>query len=332
MKEMANTQVLTKATKNTTKRTFKTASGVEVKSVATVNDRIHLTFHIPESLRPLSELTIELSAVSHVNSANNTQELQSSLEMVEADRVEQVELVILPEAVTTPKLETSEPISIQILKSKPQEADSFEEVVPFFSLQLKNSASVYQVGSSFLSDIEKGNKHFGFSNMSKKMDDLHLLVYGSFINYSLKQPVLIIVRDINDAAFDKYRNNFTQGTLWKWKTFDWGNICFIDYEQINLHNEEFNQLDLGFITYDFAAILWALPSKNVQDRLQKASLAILSKISSVTMIANYGETNNKELKNSESYYKCFNIPLKGILFGEQIKKVVNKRSKILGIF
>jgi hypothetical protein len=116
------------------------------------------------------------------------------------------------------------------------------------------------------------------------------------------------------------------------ETFDWGNICFIDYEQINLHNEEFNQLDLGFITYDFAAILWALPSKNVQDRLQKASLAILSKISSVTMIANYGETNNKELKNSESYYKCFNIPLKGILFGEQIKKVVNKRSKILGIF
>jgi hypothetical protein len=204
-------------------------------------------------------------------------------------------------------------------KAKIKETEDVNDVVPFLTLQLKNSHSVYKVGTTFLNDINKGNKHFGFSSLTKNQNDMHLLVYGSFINFSLKRPVLIVVKDINDPRFDKFRKHFTDGALWKWKTCDWGNLCFIDYKQINEYSEEFNNLDLDFITNEFSAVLWALPDSNIQVELQKASLSILSKISSVTIVACYGKTKTSDLKKSVEYYQCFNIPLKGVLAEEELK-------------
>jgi hypothetical protein len=287
---------------------------------------IQLTFHIPQDMRIRAEVIIEVRSIPHDSIVDD----ESYIELESPKKTEALNILEFDEN-CEPIISTSEKIEINSVSVATAEVLSYigevkveiseiiDDVIPFFSLNLKNSESVYKIGTSFLKDISKGHKHFGFISLSKYPDDLHLLVYGSFINYSLKQPVLIVVRDMNDKSLDRYRQNFTEGTLWKWKTIDWGNVCLIDYNQINCHSEEFKNSNLNFITQGFAAVLWALPSGDVQNELQKGSLEILSKINSVTYIVSKGETKNKILKKSAAYYQCFNIPLKGILIGEGLK-------------
>jgi hypothetical protein len=198
--------------------------------------------------------------------------------------------------------------------------EKLNEINPFISLKLKNPESIYKIGTSYVSDIQKGYKHFGFANLTKQTNDLHLLAYGSFINYSLKKSVLIIVRDLNDKSFDKYRMNFTPGTLWNWRTSEWGNVCLVDYKQIFKHEENFNQMNLELITHEFSAVLWALPAIDVQGELKKAALPVLGKMDCVTFVTRYGDTRNEDLKKSAEYYKCFNISLKGVIAEDAIVK------------
>lgn len=276
---------------------------------------LQLTFHIPDGMRVKADVVLELSKV-----------VNSSLSIKNEPVVElgKPEILVVHEAPEAAVPLESQSVAADLIAPAAAEVkihinELANDVIPFFSLKLKNSASVYKIGTSYLKDIANGQKHFGFVSMSKQLDDLPLLVYASFINYSLKKPVLIVVKDINDKAFDKFRANFTKGTLWKWQTNDWGNLCFIDYKQINKYTEELKQLDLSFITDEFVSVLWALPSGNVQDELQKSSLNIISKISSVTFVICKGETKNNDFKKSAAYYQCFDIAIKGILIGENLK-------------
>jgi hypothetical protein len=122
-----------------------------------------------------------------------------------------------------------------------------------------------------------------------------------------------VVQNLKDKHWDQYRSNFRQGTLWKWKTCDWGNVCLIDYVQIGDHLEDFQNPDLNFIAKEFAAILWSLPKENFQSKIKTTRKNILKEISSITFIVESGKTTLKELKEAESYYQWFEVPVKGIL-------------------
>lgn len=279
---------------------------------------LQLTFHIPEGMKVSADIVLEMTKIEKTNVQIIKQAI-TDIEIPKLVSFEDGESSALSLAPISDELLDIVEIAPESVDVKIQVREVDEAVIPFFSLKLKNSPSVYKIGTTFLKDIEVGKKHFGFAALSKNIDDSHVLVYASFINYSLKKPVLIIVKDINDKAFDQYRGAFTKGTLWKWETHDWGNLCFIDYKQINQCAEEFKHVDLDFISNEFVAVLWALPAGDVQDELQKSSLCVLSKINSVTFVICSGETKSNDLKKSTAYYQCFDIPLKGVLIGESLK-------------
>lgn len=184
---------------------------------------------------------------------------------------------------------------------------------PLFSLSLNNQSELYKVGRSFVEDIANNKTQFGFASLTDGANDNSLLAYGSFINFTLKRSVLLVVRDLNDKSWDEYRKNFTPGTLWKWNCCDWGDLCLIDYEEIAKHAESFNTFDFNIVADEFAAILWSLPTGDLHKSIPKSAFNILQKINSVTLILNQGKTLGKELKDTIAYYKCFSIPVKGVL-------------------
>lgn len=190
-----------------------------------------------------------------------------------------------------------------------------EEVVafPFFTLSIKNQPELFKVGKSFINDIAQNRNQFGFTSLFNGGNEKYLLAYASYINYTLKRPVLIVVKNLLDNSFDQYRQNFTPGTLWKWNTWDWGNLCFIDYSQISAHAESFNLLDFKVITDEFVAVLWSLPEGDLNNYIPRNAFSILEKVSSITMIVSKGKTIIKNLKKAVNYYQCFGIPVKGIL-------------------
>lgn len=187
------------------------------------------------------------------------------------------------------------------------------EIFPFFSLVIKNQAELFRVGTSFVNDIEKGQKQFGFASLSKESNEKHLLAYAGFINFTLKSSVLIVVKDLNDKVWDQYRGNFTAGTLWKWNCSDWGGLCFIDYKQIALHADSFNRADFGEISSRFSSVMWSLPDGELHDFIPQNAISILGKINSVTFVASAGETPMRKLMKMRAYYQCFGIPVKGVL-------------------
>lgn len=265
-----------------------------------------LMFYIPDNVRARAEL------ISKVEASMDEFLLEEIL--VEETKPAKEETKIYLDLTT----DEHAPLFKKIEKEVKEEITRPErEIIPFFSLELEDPAAVYNVGTSFLKDIAEGKKHFGFCMMADAINDLHLLVYGSFINYSSKKSVLIVVRDINDKSFDKFRMNFTNGSLWKWKTCEWGNVCLVDYKQISGYAEEFKYLDLDFLTEEFSAVLWALPAGNKKNAPEEDSLNVLSKINSVTFVVGRGRTKSKDLEKMAKRYECFNIPAKGILIGEE---------------
>lgn len=197
------------------------------------------------------------------------------------------------------------------LKEKTE--DFVDEKFPFFSLTIKNQAEVFRVGTSFVNDIQKGQKQFGFSSLFKDSNESHILSYASFVNYTLKSPVLIVVKDLSDKTWDQYRGNFTAGSLWKWNCSDWSGLCFIDHKQIALHANSFNNVDFDEISKPFSAIMWSLPEGDLSNSISKNAISILQKINSVTFLIKEGETSGRKLMEMHSYYKCFGIPVKGVL-------------------
>lgn len=188
-----------------------------------------------------------------------------------------------------------------------------EEIFPFFSLPLKNQAELVRIGKSFIADVERGQKSFGFSSLEEGSTEQHLLAFAGFLNFSLKAPVLMVVSSFKDSCWEQFKDNFTEGTLWKWKTHDWANLCIVDHEQINMHGDSFNSLDFNIITKEFGAILWSLPKSNVEKTFPKNTFSIMEKVNSITFLANKAESSITELKKSVFYYDCFGIKLKGVL-------------------
>lgn len=202
---------------------------------------------------------------------------------------------------------------------KPPFIEKMNEEFPLLSLPIKNQSELYKIGKSFISDIEKGLSVFGFASVSKNDCEKHLLAYGSFIHYTLKRPVLIIVEDLSACSWDKYRKNFSMGSLWSWECSDWSGLCFVDYSQIKKHADRFNFLNFGSVTNEFAAVIWSLPLAPLDNVFPKNAISILEKINSITLLVKKGETLARDLKQVVSYYQSFEIPLKGILTEGEVK-------------
>lgn len=203
------------------------------------------------------------------------------------------------------------------LRSNIEAEEVVKEIIPFFSLSIKNQSELFKVGKSLIKDITQGHKNFGFTSLYKECNEKHLLAYGSYINYTLKLPVLIVVKDLNDKKWDQYRENFTNGTLWKWNCCDWGALCFIDYNQVRNHSDSFNHVNFEVFTKGFSAILWSLPEGDLNDFIPQNAFRILEKINSITLVMRKGKTLIQNLKKVGAYYQRFGIPVKGVLTLEE---------------
>ncbi len=192
-----------------------------------------------------------------------------------------------------------------------------EIIAPFLSLNIQNAPATYAVVKSYLSDISAGKKNFGFTSLGKNINDLTILGIGSCISYSMDNaPVLMVVNNINAPEWDKYRASFSSGQLGKWKTYDWANLCLIDYNEILSNSMESIQLDLKIINEEFTSVLWTLPSIEQSNSLKQFYITVFKNLDSVALIVPKLPVEFKKIAKIESFYSSIGIRLKGILKGE----------------
>jgi hypothetical protein len=191
-----------------------------------------------------------------------------------------------------------------------------EIIAPFLSLNISNAPAIYAVVKTYLSDISSGKKNFGFTSVAKNVDDLTILGIGSCISYSMdNSPVLMVVNNINSPEWDKYRSSFSIGQLGKWKTYDWANLCFIDYNEILSNSMESIQFDLKVINEEFSSVLWALPSIEQSNNLKQFYITVFKNLDSVALILPKLPVDYKKISKIEKFYSSIGVRLKGILKG-----------------
>lgn len=270
----------------------------------------HLVFNIPTSVPEFFASALLGQEMIH---NETTSEYSASLDigLSEIIHEEVVSREIIPEL--------GGPAPREIFREQAVEEEIVEEVYPFSSLKIKNQMELFRIGKTFVKDIEQGQKQFGFASLSNCYCEEQLLAYGSFINYTLKRPVLIVVKDLKDKFWDQYRANFSKGTIWKWNCSDWGNLCFVDYAQINSQSSGTNSLNFEIIAKDFAAVMWALPRTDVNAHVPRNALNILEKMNSITFVLKKGKALAKDAKKAAAYYQCFGISVKGFLTEEKVK-------------
>jgi hypothetical protein len=206
-------------------------------------------------------------------------------------------------------------IKATIIEKMPSKKEEFEkiDVVPFSEIKMKNTPEVYKVTKSFIRDIEEGKKSFGFLSVGYEMSDLSLLGIASCLSYSRNNSaILLIVKNLGSSEWDKYRKKFNMGNLGDWKTFEWGNLCLIDYKELN-SSQKIHPIDFNFIYSEFDAILWSVPENGKELKQNEIYLDILRSLDSITIQLKLQQVALKELKKIEYHYKSLGIPLKGIL-------------------
>ena len=196
-----------------------------------------------------------------------------------------------------------------------------KDVVPFLELNIKNAPSVYAITKSYIEDIkQKNKKNFGFTSANTNVSDLILLGIGSCISYSLdNMPVLLVVNNTMSPDWDKYRKNFTPGTIGRWKTYDWGNICLLDYNEILSTSLESPQIDLKIINEEFGSVLWSLPPIEQSENLKQFYISVFKSLDSVAMVIPELPAKFSEVEKIQKFYSSIGVPLKGILNGGKKK-------------
>lgn len=184
---------------------------------------------------------------------------------------------------------------------------------PFNELKMKNTAEVYKIAKSFISDLEKGKKSFGFVSAAKECDDLHMIGIASCVSYARdNSSVLLVVNDLESSEWSKYKKYFTAGKLGEWDTCEWGSLCLLDYGELLFSNKSTN-FDLKFIYSEFDALFWAIPDDNKLCNLRETYLDVLKSLDSISIVIKPKVTTMTEVKKIQEHFHSLGIPLKGVL-------------------
>jgi hypothetical protein len=189
---------------------------------------------------------------------------------------------------------------------------------PFLSLKLASSPDFYKISKTFLDDVEKGVKHFGFHRLQHELKESFISIFASFISYSKNNiPVLIVVDDFEMEDWKKIKKNFSIGSIGMCRCYDWGNVTILERKQIlRSGNVNFKSV-YDLINDQFDVVFWSIGSQGVLNEYSSFSFFVLEAISSVTLISPKDKTFINEVMNNNKFYNEYKIPIKGILYGER---------------
>jgi hypothetical protein len=211
------------------------------------------------------------------------------------------------------------------VKSKIKEAllnetvlERHNTVVPFLELKIKNAHSIYAITKSYIDDLKLNKKNFGFTAHSDLVDDKVLLGLGSCISYSNENmPVMLVVNNLMESCWDPYRKYFTPGLIGQWKSYEWGNLCLIDYNEILSKSMNSTQIDFKVINDEFGAVLWTLPPVKQSVSLKQFYISVFKQLDSVALVVPKLPASFEEVRKVEKFYSSMGVPLKGILNGDK---------------
>jgi|GEM_PF-707410 len=199
----------------------------------------------------------------------------------------------------------------------PEISEKLVEAIPFNELVLSNKVDILKIAKSFISDIEKDLNIFSFKGIkAKKEVDDSIVSIASTVSYLRNNSsVLLFLENFSHSSVAKYRKKMTPGSLGRFKTYEWGNVCIIDLSESDQSKISIQKIDLEILFNEFDAIFWNMGDDENQNN-SNLMLTLLGISKSWTMVLNQSKSTYKEIQKAQKHFENFGINLKGIMKSE----------------
>jgi hypothetical protein len=186
------------------------------------------------------------------------------------------------------------------------------------------------VGSSFLKDFNSGLKSFSFSSSGLKEErEKSVLGILSFFNYHEDLRICVITNDLKESFYNKIAVNaqkregqvFDEELFYEFYTGEGFEIIeFKELKRVEKKITAYNFEDfLDQILNSFDLVLWDLPEIEILDSNKELYFPVIRSLDSVSFIVGKNVSKISEINEMVSYFKRYQIPIKGLLLSEPHK-------------
>jgi hypothetical protein len=200
-----------------------------------------------------------------------------------------------------------------------------------FYYRAKDHMELYKVGSSYLKDFNSGLKSFSFASCGLDLQrEKSVLGITSFFNYHEDINICVVTRDVANSFYSaiaenlsvKAREIFDEDLTYDVHHaggFDLVELSELKKVERKLRNYDFEHfLDHLLDSYDL--ILWDLPALEVLDSNKELYFPIIRSLDNVSFIVGKNKSKVSEINSMVSYFKRYQIQIKGLLFSEESPK------------
>ncbi|MCF8060594.1 MAG: hypothetical protein K9K67_14930 [Bacteriovoracaceae bacterium] len=194
----------------------------------------------------------------------------------------------------------------------------------------KDHVELFKVGSSFLKDFRSGLKSFSFSSIGLKEErEKSVLGILSFFNYHEDVNICVVTPSLMDSYYSKIATKahkkearvFDEDLHYDFYTGDGFEIIeYSELKKIERKITAYNFEDfLDFLLGSFDIILWDLPELEILDSNKEVYFPIIRSLDNVSFIVGKNVSKISEINEMISYFKRYQISIKGLLFSDSSK-------------
>lgn len=195
----------------------------------------------------------------------------------------------------------------------------------------KDHVELFKVGSSFLKDFRSGLKSFSFSSIGLKEErEKSVLGILSFFNYHEDVSICVVTQSLADSYYSRIATKakkreaqvFDEDLTYEFYTGDGFEVIeYSELKKIERKITAYNFEDfLDYLLDSFDLILWDLPDIEILDANKEVYFPIVRSLDNVSFIVGKNVSKISEINEMISYFKRYQIAIKGLLFSDSTKK------------
>jgi hypothetical protein len=195
----------------------------------------------------------------------------------------------------------------------------------------KDHVELFKVGSSFLKDFRSGLKSFSFSSVGLKEErEKSVLGILSFFNYHEDVNICVVTPSLKESYYSRIATKakkreaqvFDEDLHYEFYTGDGFEVIeYSEFKRIERKITTYNFEDfLDFILDSFDIVLWDLPDIEILDSNKEVFFPIVRSLENVSFIVGKNVSRISEINEMISYFKRYQIPIKGLLFCDSPSK------------
>lgn len=195
----------------------------------------------------------------------------------------------------------------------------------------KDHVELYKIGSSYLKDFKSGVKSVSFASHGLNIER-EKSVFGilSFFNYHENLNICVVTKSLENSFYEQITGGLTkrEGQVFDedlyYDFYTGEGFELIEFQELKKVERKISEYSfeefLVQLQDSFDLILWDLPSTDILSSNKELYFPIIRSLDNVSFIVGKNKSKISEINEMVSYFRRYQVNIKGLLFSAQAKK------------